>query len=74
MMTDMMFVIWSWEHNAWWASNRQGYTEQLDRAGRYSFDEAAEVVVGHIPAGEEVAMLEAEALQRGQPRAFGVRL
>ena len=71
-MSEQTFVIWSWEHLAWWAPNRQGYTEQLEQAGRYSHAEAADIVVGHIPAGEEVEVLEAEALQRGRPRAFGL--
>ena len=66
-MRDQMFVIWNWEHQAWWAPDQQGYTEQLAQAGRYTFDEAAEIIIGHIPAGEEVAMVEAEALQTGIP-------
>ena len=70
-MSDL-FVIWSWERQAWWAPERQGYTEQLEQAGRYSHQEAADIVVGHIPAGEEVAVLEAVALQHlcGRPRVY----
>ena len=67
-MREQMFVIWSWKHWAWWTPNIEGYTEQLAQAGRYTFDEAARITVGHVPAGEEVAMLEAEAFQRGQPK------
>ena len=69
-MKDALFVIWSWEHHSWWAPNRQGYAEHLEQAGRYSFQEAADIVVGYIPAGEEVAVLEAEAIHRGQPKRF----
>ena len=64
------YVIWSWEHRAWWRANREGYTESLAEAGHYTFDEAAEITVGHIPAGEEVAMCYAEAQQRGKPRCY----
>lgn len=71
-MSEAVFVIWSWEHHAWWRPNQQGYTEQLDEAGRYSHTEAANIVVGHIPAGEEVAMLLAEAEQR-RPKPYGGR-
>ena len=72
-MKNESFVIWSWEHQEWWAPNRQGYTEQLAQAGRYTFDEAAKITVGHIPAGEEIAMLEAEAFQRGIPKTYRAR-
>lgn len=69
-MNERLFVIWSWEHNAWWAPHREGYTDSLADAGLYSFDEAADIVIGHIPAGEEVAVLEAEAHLRGVPRNY----
>ena len=70
MSTTRQFVIWSWEHTAWWGPDRCGYTADLAKAGRYSHAEAADIVVGHIPAGEEVAFRieEAEAL-KGFPRA-----
>lgn len=29
------FVIWSIEHNAWWAPGRRGCTEHLGKAGVY---------------------------------------
>ena len=69
-MKHKTFVIWSWEHQAWWAPNRQGYTELLAQAGHYTFEEAADLTVGHIPAGEEVAMRLAEAQQRGRPQMY----
>ena len=72
-MKDQIFVIWSWEHLAWWTPNRCGYTEDLTLAGRYTFDEAADITVGHIPAGEEIAVVEAEALQRGRPRIYSLK-
>jgi hypothetical protein len=65
----MNYLIWSWEHMAWWAEDMDGYTPRLDQAGRYSYSEAAGIVVGHIPAGEEVAITEYEAL-RNPPQEF----
>jgi len=50
------FLIWSLEHRAWWAPGRQGYVFNHVDAGRYTFDEAAEITVGHIPPGEEIAV------------------
>ena len=60
-----MYLIWSHEHNAWWKSNQLGYTSDLRLAGHYDYDEAAEIVLPHIPPGEEVAVLETYA-QRWQ--------
>ena len=34
------YLIWSNEHRAWWRPNSRGYTLQLEKAGRYSRDEA----------------------------------
>ena len=70
-MRQEIFVIWSWEHLAWWAPNREGYTESLEQAGHYTFEDAAEITVVHIPAVEEIAVLLQEAEQRGQPRVYG---
>lgn len=39
------FVIWSFEHNAWWGPHRWGYTSQLAQAGRYSEAEATAIVM-----------------------------
>jgi hypothetical protein len=41
---DDVYVIWSFEHDAWWGPARWGYTPDLANAGRYSQHEAAEIV------------------------------
>jgi hypothetical protein len=64
-MTDG-FAIWSWEHRAWWRARRQGYTLNPADAGIYTFQEAAEIVVGHRPPGREVAV-DLHAALRGAP-------
>ena len=38
------FLIWSFEHQAWWGPHRIGYTLNLYAAGRYSAGEADEIV------------------------------
>lgn len=39
----MKYLIWSNEHNAWWARNHNGYVESRNQAGRYSFEEAEKI-------------------------------
>jgi hypothetical protein len=38
------YVIWSFEHEAWWAPDRCGYTTLLEQAGRYGEAEAKQIV------------------------------
>lgn len=38
------FMIWSIEHGAWWGPNHAGYVSDPKEAGRYSFDEAIDIV------------------------------
>ena len=51
------YLIWSHEHRAWWRAERLGYTPHIGEAGAYTFAEAAEIVLPHIPPGEEVAVM-----------------
>jgi hypothetical protein len=30
------YLIWSFEHNAWWGPNEVGYVKNIEKAGRYS--------------------------------------
>lgn len=43
MTTQPQWLIWSNEHGAWWKPGRYGYTKSRLEAGRYSFEEAAEI-------------------------------
>lgn len=42
--TDGRWLIWSNEHDAWWAPNERGYTRSRRGAGRYSYHRALEIV------------------------------
>lgn len=39
-----IFIIWSIEHQAWWAPNYRGYDKERRNAGTYSFEEACKIV------------------------------
>lgn len=38
------YVIWSFEHDAWWKPGRSGYTQDLYQAGLYTAEDAARIV------------------------------
>lgn len=38
------WLIWSIEHEGWWKPGRRGYTQSREEAGRYTFEEASEIV------------------------------
>jgi len=42
-MSKDIYLIWSYEHGAWWSPYRAGYTRNPARAGNYSFEEATEI-------------------------------
>lgn len=43
--SEVKWLIWSNEHNAWWAPNSKGYVKFKDKAGRYDFGEALDLVM-----------------------------
>lgn len=66
MDPEYTYVIWSFEHRAWWKPNQRGYTTNLDEAGGYSAREAGQIVTDSV-LGEEVAILFEVAQRRGAP-------
>lgn len=40
------WLIWSIEHDAWWAPDHKGYVERISNAGRYAYTEAMKIVHG----------------------------
>ena len=43
-MKENLWLIWSLEHNGWWMPDRNGYHADIKKAGRYTFEEAREIV------------------------------
>jgi hypothetical protein len=58
-----LFVIWSIEHNAWWAPNRHGYVRDVIRAGRYAQSEAREIVDAANGRRLEECMIPVECIE-----------
>jgi len=48
----MKYLIWSIEHNAWWAPNSRGYSTELSGAGIYERNEASKIIRGANRCGE----------------------
>lgn len=55
------WLIWSNEHRAWWRPDRWGYCKMRDAAGRYSFEEALEIVTS-ANCSPECAVIPKEAM------------
>jgi len=66
-----VYVIWSFEHRQWWAPHYAGYTPNLAEAGRYTAEEAGNIVTESVMA-EEVAIHEWIATTRGAPTVKGL--
>lgn len=67
----MKYVIWSFTHRQWWNPGRAGYTPHLEQAGRYSAEEAGEIVTDSI-LGESVCICEPVAQDMGAPIVAGL--
>jgi hypothetical protein len=68
MTDENAWVIWSFEHDAWWAPHECGYVLELDQAGRYT-EARAKVIEAraNIVHRHEVALSLADALAHGIP-------
>lgn len=42
--SDPTWLVWSNQRGMWWRANRSGYTQFIEEAGRYSREEAAQIV------------------------------
>lgn len=45
-MENTRWIIWSIEHEQWWKGNHNGYTEELEEAGIYTYEAACKIVAG----------------------------
>lgn len=39
-----LWLIYSLEHNGWWAPKETGYTPNIEEAGLYKYERACEIV------------------------------
>lgn len=65
------YVIWSFEHRQWWGPDHCGYTSDLSLAGRYTAEDAGDIVTSSIMA-DEVAIHQLVAEDRGAPTVTGL--
>lgn len=55
-LVDTLYYIWSLEHEAWWRPERNGYTTDVNEAGLYTREQAADITLDVIPPGTEIAV------------------
>ena len=59
----MKYLIWCYERGMWWKPNSNGYTTNLHEAGRYSEEEATQIVNNaNIIRREEALVPESNAM------------
>lgn len=61
---EELWLIWSEEHRAWWAPNHKGYVQERKQAGKYTYDDACDIVKGANVNFKDVpneAMVRAES-------------
>jgi hypothetical protein len=46
----MKVLIWSFEHNGWWAARENGYVENAADAGLYDLERAIQICTGAVIA------------------------
>jgi len=63
------YMIWSFEHRQWWGPGHCGYTPDMEKAGRYTAEEAGAIVTDSVLL-EEVAILSEVAARYGGPPKY----
>ncbi len=48
------YLIWSAEHQAWWAAGERGYSKGIMHAGRYSRDRALQICINALPGAHHL--------------------
>ena len=55
-MNTSRYLIWSFEHVAWWRPGQFGYSKEIKEAGNYSYKDALEICRGanahRLPRGQ----------------------
>lgn len=64
------YMIWSYEHNAWWAPEARGYTRNHMAAGNFTRDQALWHLSNSLVGGamDEIIVPENLAMKLGNPR------
>lgn len=50
-MDEILYLLWSNKHEAWWMPGSMGYTNDIDQAGRYNAAQAVERVLASADCG-----------------------
>jgi len=75
--SGLQYVLYSHGHRMWWGPDRSGYVSSVDEAGRYTQDQAVQIVVQSALHGllDKVTSMvaapprtNAEELANGEPR------
>jgi len=65
----MRFLIWSYEHDAWWGPNGRGYVKDIEKAGRYHPVNAAAILIdASVVKIDEIIIPEHLAVDKGAPK------
>lgn len=51
-MSDIIYLLWSNKHEAWWRPAGWGYTDSIEEAGDFSQAEAVDAVVRSAGCGD----------------------
>lgn len=51
-MSDIVYLLWSNKHSAWWGPDARGYTDSIEEAGDFTQAEAVEAVVRSAGCGD----------------------
>ena len=46
MIGEQLWLIWSFEHKSWWMPDERGYTGKMEDAGKYTYEQAFNIVMG----------------------------
>lgn len=68
---EIKYLIWSNQHRKWWRAGSVGHTSSLERAGRYTREQAIEHARPHwkavwrngLAVPEEIPVLETDAME-----------
>ncbi len=66
ILTELTFgkvwLLWSEEHLAFWSTDERGYVDDIEKAGRYTFDEAVKIAINDdeqlLPAPDQYKLRE----------------